>query len=426
MGGTVMDGTPKWPVDLSLLNTWLVEHQGSMVDDLRTLVEIESPSDDPESLGNASRWLEEWIIERAGPPLSLRRERTAGYGDTLVVNWPGSTGREAVASDTKSTSMSDPGSSRVDVVVLAHYDTVWPLGTLAELPFRVEGDVLRGPGIFDMKSGIVQFAWAISALDTFGAPRPPLTIVLNGDEEIGSVASRPIIEEVCRGAGAVLVFEPSEHGALKTARKGVGFFDLAVSGVEAHAGLEPSAGASAITELAHLVLEVVGLNDAGRGTSVNVGTVNGGTRKNVVAGKALAGIDVRIETPEEGARIDDALARLKPHDDRARVELSGGWNRPPMVRTESTTALFSLARRVGESVGLDLREVAVGGGSDGNFAAALGCPVLDGLGAVGGGAHARNEHAQASAMPERAALAAGLLVGLAEPMLARADLAQNT
>ncbi len=338
-----MDGTPRWPVDITLLGTWLVEHQGSMVEDLRTLVEIESPSDDPESLGKASLWLEEWIIERAGPPLSRRREKSAGYGDTLVLTWPGSTERHAAASSAMSTSMSNPGSTAA-VVVLAHYDTVWPLGTLAELPFGVEGDVLRGPGIFDMKAGIVQFAWAISALDTFGAPRPPLTIVLNGDEEIGSVSSRHIIEEVCRGASTVLVFEPSEHGALKTARKGVGFFDLAVRGVEAHAGLDPSAGASAITELAHLVLEVVGLNDAGRGTSVNVGTVNGGTRKNVVAGRALAGIDVRIETPAEGARIDDALARRKPRDDRARLEVSGGWNRPPMVRTESTTALFSLAR----------------------------------------------------------------------------------
>ncbi len=236
-----MEETPTLPVDLTLLSRWLVEHQGSIVDDLRTFVEIESPSDHPESLGNASRWLEDWIIERAGPPLSRRREISAGYGDTLVITWPGSTGRHTVASGAMSTSMTD-ATSTAGLVVLAHYDTVWPLGTLAELPFRVEGDVLRGPGIFDMKAGIVQFAWAIAALDAFGAARPPLTIVLNGDEEIGSVSSRPIIEEVCRDVGAVLVFEPSEHGALKTARKGVGFFDIAVRGVEAHAGLDPSAG----------------------------------------------------------------------------------------------------------------------------------------------------------------------------------------
>jgi glutamate carboxypeptidase len=413
-----MDRTSGWPVDLAAVSAWLYEHKAAMVDDLRALVELESPSDDTESLGKASRWLEEWIIERAGVPLSRRREQTAGYGDTLVLGWPGSPGPLGAAND--------PISGIVDVVALAHYDTVWPLGTLVELPFRVEGDLLSGPGVFDMKAGIVQLAWAIGALDRLGAPRPPFTLLLNGDEEIGSLSSRPIIEEVCAGAGAVLVFEPSEHGALKTARKGVGFFDLAVRGVEAHAGLEPSAGASAVTELAYLVLDVVALNDPECGTSVNVGTVKGGTRKNVVAGRAFAGIDVRIESAEEGARIDDALARLKPRDDRARLLVSGGWNRPPMVRTESTAALFALARHVGESIGLDLSEVAVGGGSDGNFAAALGCPVLDGLGAVGGGAHARDEHVKMSAMPERATLTAGLLAALNHPLVASADLAMKT
>ncbi len=407
-----MDQVPGWPVDLSALRDWLLRNNASMVDDVRAFVELESPSDNTQALGDAARWLEEWIIDRVGPPVSCRREGGAGYGDTLVLTWPGSTeGRERDV---------------VEVVALGHYDTVWPLGTLAELPFRTEGDVLRGPGVFDMKAGIVQFAWAVRALSTLGAPRPPITIVLNGDEEIGSPSSRRTIEEVSAGASVVLVFEPSERGALKTARKGVGFFDLAVRGVEAHAGLDPSAGASAITALAHLVLDIVGLNDMARGTSVNVGLISGGTRKNVVAGAALAGIDVRIETPEEAERIDEALGDLDPRDDRVRLAMSGGWNRPPMVRTEATAALFSLARRIGEGIGLDIGEVAVGGGSDGNFAAALGRPVLDGLGAVGGGAHARDEHASASAMPERAALAAGLLSALTEPLVAMPDLLLKT
>ena len=410
-----MNRAPGWPFDLTAVSGWLNQHQASMVDDLRVFVEIESPSDDTRSLGRAARWLEESMVERVGPLASHRCQRSAGFGDTLVLTWAGSGGSLARTSET------------AEIVALGHYDTVWPLGTLKELPFRVEGDVLRGPGVFDMKTGIVQFAWAVRALDTLGVPRPAITIVLNGDEEIGSPSSRQTIEDVCADASVVLVFEPSEGGALKTARKGVGFFDLAVRGVEAHAGLDPSAGASAITELAYLIVEIVGLNRPERGTSVNVGTVNGGTRKNVVAGGALAGIDVRIETPEEAARIDDGLARLNPRDDRVRIELSGGWNRPPMVRTESTAALFSLARRIGESLGLDLSEVAVGGGSDGNFAAALGRPVLDGLGAVGGGAHARNEHASASAMPQRAALAAGFLAALADPnVVATLDLALKT
>jgi glutamate carboxypeptidase len=409
----------EWPFDLTAVSGWLNEHQASMVDDLRAFVEIESPSDDTRSLGTAARWLEEWIVERVGPLASRRCQRSTGFGDTLVLTWTGSTGSPTPTNETGAV-------VAPKIVALGHYDTVWPLGTLKELPFRVDGDVLRGPGVFDMKTGIVQFAWAVRALDTLGVPRPEVTIVLNGDEEIGSPSSRQTIEDVCADSSIVLVFEPSEHGGLKTARKGVGFFDLAVHGVEAHAGLDPSAGASAITEMAYLILEIVGLNDPGRGTSVNVGTLTGGTRKNVVAGAALAGIDVRIETPEEADRIDEALTRLHPHDDRVRLDLSGGWNRPPMVRTETTAALFSLARQVGESIGLDLHEVAVGGGSDGNFAAALGCPVLDGLGAVGGGAHARNEHASVSAMPQRAALAAGFLAALADPKVATTfDLAHS-
>jgi glutamate carboxypeptidase len=308
--------------------------------------------------------------------------------------------------------MNWPGTGH-PVALLAHYDTVWPLGTLAELPFALDGDIITGPGVFDMKAGLVQAVWSLRALDEFDLPRPPVRLLLNGDEEVGSPSSRPTIESTCADAAAVLVFEPSSNGALKTARKGVGFFDIEVRGVAAHAGLDPTLGASAITALAHLTLDLASLTDLVAGTSVNVGTVAGGTRKNVTAGEATAGVDVRVPNPTEAARIDRALARLDPHEDRVTVAVSGGWNRPPMPRSEGTGALFNRARALAAHININLQETSVGGASDGNFAAALGRPVLDGLGALGAGAHARTEHATISGMVDRAALSAAILTSLA-------------
>jgi glutamate carboxypeptidase len=264
-----------------------------------------------------------------------------------------------------------------------------------------------------MKAGLVQAVWSLRALDEFDLPRPPVRLLLNGDEEVGSPSSRPTIESTCADAAAVLVFEPSSNGALKTARKGVGFFDIEVRGVAAHAGLDPTLGASAITALAHLTLDLVSLTDLVAGTSVNVGTVAGGTRKNVTAGEAVAGVDVRVSDPAEAARIDRALARLDPQEDRVTVAVSGGWNRPPMPRSEGTVALFNRARALAAHINIDLQETSAGGASDGNFAAALGRPVLDGLGALGDGAHARTEHATVSGMLDRAALSAAIITSLA-------------
>jgi glutamate carboxypeptidase len=385
--------TPPPPeVYVPALQSWIVGQREPMLADLRTYVELESPSDDLNALADALGWIESWVVSRLGEPMSCQREDGGSYGSTTVMDWPG-TGHP--------------------VALLAHYDTVWPLGTLAELPFALDGDIITGPGVFDMKAGLVQAVWSLRALDEFDLPRPPVRLLLNGDEEVGSPSSRPTIESTCADAAAVLVFEPSSNGALKTARKGVGFFDIEVRGVAAHAGLDPTLGASAITALAHLTLDLVSLTDLVAGTSVNVGTVAGGTRKNVTAGEAVAGVDVRVSDPAEAARIDRALARLDPQEDRVTVAVSGGWNRPPMPRSEGTVALFNRARALAAHINIDLQETSAGGASDGNFAAALGRPVLDGLGALGDGAHARTEHATVSGMLDRAALSAAIITSLA-------------
>ncbi|HEX4817114.1 MAG TPA: M20/M25/M40 family metallo-hydrolase, partial [Nonomuraea sp.] len=284
--------------------------------------------------------------------------------------------------------------------------------TLAAWPFAVVDGKATGPGVFDMKTGLVQSIWALRGLRELGLPHPSVRYLFNGDEEIGSPASRPVIEECAGDASAVLVFEASADGALKTARKGVGIFHVRFRGVEAHAGLEPANGASAIDELARVVRRLHDLSDPASGTTVNVGVVSGGTGSNVVAGAARAEVDVRVASQAEADRVDAALAGLRPHDPRAAIEVRGGWNRPVMERGAGTARLFGIARTVAAGIGVDLRERSVGGASDGNFAAALGRPVLDGLGAVGAGAHARHEHISVDGMVERAALTAGLLHAL--------------
>ncbi|MCW2900706.1 MAG: peptidase [Streptosporangiaceae bacterium] len=380
-------------IDVAALHQWVRSHTADMLDDLRDYVRLETPSDDLAALAAGRDWVVSWVERRLGAPAAIRTEPGGLHGDTVVLDYGGT----------------EAGT----VVVLAHYDTVWPLGTLQELPFTVDGDVIRGPGVFDMKAGLVQAVWAVRALREAGLALPPLRLVLNGDEEIGSPASRPIIEDSCRDAAAVLVFEASAGGAVKTARKGVGLFDLTLTGVEAHAGLDPTAGASAVTALAELITESTALTDLAAGTTVNVGVVSGGTRRNVTAGSAQAGIDVRVADQAEADRVERALTGWRPSDRRVTARLDGGWNRPVMARTPAIAELFERARALAAQLGIDLEETAVGGASDGNFAAALGRPVLDGFGAVGAGAHARDEHATVSGMVERAALAAAFLTSLA-------------
>jgi glutamate carboxypeptidase len=282
---------------------------------------------------------------------------------------------------------------------------VWPAGELSKRAFSIEDGTARGPGVFDMKSGIVLSIMALRSLTD-----RPVTVLLTSDEEAGSSSSRALIEAEASRCRAVLVLEPSlPGGALKTARKGVGRFTIKAIGRAAHAGIEPEKGVNAIEEISKQILKLQRMSDSRRGTTVTVGVVQGGTRSNVVPAEAGAEIDVRVTTIEEAERIAHAIKSLDAELDDARLEIHGGITRPPMERTEDTARLFRLAQDLAAQIGMDLREGATGGASDGNFTAALGIPTLDGLGAVGGGAHATDEWVDIPSLPERAALIAGLI-----------------
>lgn len=376
-------------VDVGGIHAWLAQRSQDLVEDLVVLAKMETPSDDLDLLAGGLTYVEHWVVERLGEPDARSLHPSDQYGSMLVLDYRGDGERR--------------------VVGLGHYDTVFSAGTLDSWPVRVDGDHVTGPGVFDMKGGLVQLVWALRALAELGIPRPPVRLVLNGDEEIGSPFSRPLLEQASVDAAAVLVFEASADGALKTARKGVGLFDVTARGIEAHSGLDPEAGASAIDEIARAITILHEGADLSRGTSINAGIVCGGTRANVVAGAARAKLDIRVSTLEEQARVDELFASLTSKDERVQLQTSGGWNRPIMLRTDSIAHMYALARGVGERIGANLAEASVGGASDGNFVAALGIPVLDGLGAVGSGAHARHENISITGMVERSALAGGLL-----------------
>jgi glutamate carboxypeptidase len=303
--------------------------------------------------------------------------------------------------------------ARCRVLLLGHLDTVWPLGTLSRWPFDIQGDRATGPGVFDMKAGVVQLLAAVSMLDDPDG----VWALLTSDEEIGSAAAQPVIADAVRGAEAVLVFEPSADGALKTARKGVAQYTVRVAGRAAHAGLEPERGVNAAVEAARQVLSIAALAAPDEGTTVTPTMISAGTAANVVPSAATVAVDVRAATLAEQERVSGALHGLRPVAPGAAVEVIQGMRVPPL-QAESSRELFDLARQAAAGLGSPpLRGVAVGGGSDGNFTAALGVPTLDGLGAVGGNAHAEGEWASLAAMPERAALAARLI----ELILRRCD-----
>lgn len=305
------------------------------------------------------------------------------------------------------------GSSRV--LLLGHFDTVWDLGTLARMPIAERSGRLTGPGIFDMKGGLAIALQAIRALRHAGWPEGLEAVCLwTSDEETGSATSRELIEREAKASTAVLVFEPGlADGEVKTARKGVGQFVVSVTGVSSHSGIDPGAGASAVHALARVITSLEGLNDLSRGISVNAGVVRGGTRSNVVAETAEAEVDVRVARAEDAPAVTRALRALAVDDPRIQVRVSGAINRPPFERTEGVAALYRMACDVARELDFDLGEGATGGASDGNFTGALGVPTLDGLGAIGGGAHAIDEHIVIAMLPRRAALAAGLLRRLA-------------
>jgi glutamate carboxypeptidase len=359
-----------------------------MVASLRQLVELESPSHDKAALDTLGRHLAA-EFRRIGGRTRIHSQKHAG--DHLQVDLPG---------------------AGKPILILGHMDTVWNLGTLASMPFRVAKGRAFGPGSFDMKAGIVQAIYAIKALQELGGRLPrAITVLLVSDEEIGSHSSRPITEALAKKSAAVLVLEPSQgpRGALKTSRKGVGAYHVKVEGREAHSGLDSDKGASAILELARQLLVIEKFTDHKRRITVNPGVVRGGTRTNVVAGQATAEVDARVSQSKDSAYLDKKFRSLKPFDKRCRVETTGGIGRPPMERSKMGVALFTLARRLAKELGWEIEEASVGGGSDGNFTAALGIPTLDGLGAVGEGAHARHESVVIAEMPRRAALLARLI-----------------
>jgi glutamate carboxypeptidase len=306
---------------------------------------------------------------------------------------------------------SDVSANGKQLLVVGHLDTVWPIGTLAARPFRVEADRAYGPGIFDMKAGVMLSSFAMRALKELSrATKRPTTLLMTCDEETGSHFSKDIIEDEARCSHAALVLEPPiPGGTIKTGRKGVGEFELIIRGRPAHAGNDPRAGISAITEMAHQILAINKLSDYERGTTLNVGVARGGVLSNVIAAEAHAFIDMRFQTVEEGTRIIEAMSKLQPVLKGARMEVRGGINRPPLVRTPETGVLFEQARSLASEIGFELKEGSVGGGSDGNFIAALGVPVLDGLGVDGAGAHAEHEHIIISDIPRRAALLTRLI-----------------
>jgi glutamate carboxypeptidase len=343
-----------------------------MVEALRRLVEAESFSTDPDGVARCGSVLDELCREALGSPTEVvgahRRWRRPGHQPVLV---------------------------------LCHFDTVWPPGTLRDFPFSVEDGVIRGPGAFDMKAGIVQ------GLEALRGTEGPVTVLFTSDEEIGSPTSRPLIEEEARSARAVLVLEPAAGRAVKVARKGVGQWRVEIEGRAAHAGLAPEKGANAAVELAHQVLAAERLADPDAGTTVTVTRVGGGSAGNVVPESAWFVVDARMWTDREVDRIEAGLAGLEPSVPGTRLETTGGMNRGPLERSASD----HLYRRL-LSLGYDVGAAEVGGASDGNLTAALGVPTLDGLGPVGGGAHARDEHVILAEMPRRAEMVARLLEDL--------------
>jgi glutamate carboxypeptidase len=366
---------------------------GPMLNAIGTLVSHETPTGNKAALDELASFLAAQYRALGG---SVARVRNRDGGDHLHI-------RHGL-----------PDDPEPPVLVLGHFDTVWPIGTLAHRPFRVVGNRASGPGIFDMKAGLVLFQFALAGCRLRGLPFPrPIELLLTSDEEIGSPTSRRLVEEAAGRAAHVLVLEPPlPGGALKTARKGVGRFTLDVTGRAAHAGVDPSSGVSAIVELAHQVLAIGELADPAAGSTLSVGLIQGGTAPNVVPASARAVIDARASTRAEVQRLEMAMAALGPMLPGAKLAVTGGFNRPPMERTPAIAALFAKAKKVGQVLGLELTEGATGGGSDGNFTAALGVPTLDGLGAPGGGAHADDEHILVDALPARAALLAGLLLSL--------------
>jgi glutamate carboxypeptidase len=373
----------------------LSERLEEMLSLTRRIVEIESPSGDEEGSRAVVELLSE-VARGIEGVTSVERLKSENYGEHLRV------------------SAFNDARGKGSLLIVGHTDTVHPRGSLRERSWREESGRIYGPGIFDMKANCSLVLESLRALSLLKiTPRRPLVLLLTCDEETGSMTGRALIEEAAERARCALVLEPpASGGRVKTARKGTGIFRLRALGLAAHAGLEPEKGASAILEMARQIQRLHEMSDAARGTTINVGVVRGGTSSNVVAAEASAEVDVRFSTLEEARRIDEEMRSLKPFDERVRLSMEGGINRPPLERTEQVALLYEHARRVAAMLDFELGEASVGGASDGNFIAAQGTPVLDGLGIEGDGAHAVHEHIVVDGIAQRGALLAGLIATL--------------
>lgn len=361
-----------------------------LIDCIRQLVEAESPSDQPDLHEAPRRIIEGYLRELGLNPMALRGANCSRHVYASPVSRP---------------------RGRPLQLLVGHYDTVWPAGTLAKRPFAVDGNLLRGPGSFDMKGGIAQMLFALEAVEQAGGDLPVTPCVfINSDEEIGSRSSTRYIRRLARASVRALVMEPAlgEEGRLKTARKGIGRYDVKVFGRPAHAGLNPEQGSSAILELAAVIQQLFSINDPAAGVSVNVGTIDGGLKPNVVAPHSSAVVDVRVPTHADAERVDDAIRSITPTLEGTRIVIEGGIGRPSMEPTPDNRRLWKQARALGRALGLDLEEASVGGGSDGNTTSQY-TATLDGLGPVGDGAHAEHEFLNIDRTIERAALLALLL-----------------
>lgn len=369
-------------------------HQENLNDSLallRALVEHESPTNDKPAADRLSQFLKA-TLEGFGATVQVLPQ--PGYGDFLRAEF---------------------GSGEGQILVLCHFDTVWPLGEIGRRPIFDKDGKIYGPGIFDMKCGVMFSLMGLRTIRDLGLKtKRKIVLLYNSDEEVGSPESRPIIEAEAKQSDVVLVLEPTvpPHGALKTSRKGVGRFEMKVYGRPSHSGSNHAGGVSALEELARQIIKIHGMTDYTTGTTTNVGIASGGTRPNVVAADAQAEIDLRVITLAEADRMVNTILNLTPFHPEARIEVTGGMNRPPMERTPAIEKLFYHARDLAAEMGFELRESATGGGSDGCFTGALGIPTLDGLGAVGAGGHSYDEHVVISTVAQRAALFTKLLVTL--------------
>jgi glutamate carboxypeptidase len=375
------------------VKSYCLEQAPAMTALLKEFVEMETPGEDKEALDRFGQKLAKHLAE-SGFGVEILPQQD--WGNHLLATW---------------------GSGPVRVLTLCHMDTVWPVGTVQERPFSVENDVATGPGANDMKSGIVALVYAVRALETLGInPGVRVSALFNSDEEQGSLSSRAIIEQQARKSDVCFVIEPGTAGSggIKTWRKGVGIFQVEIKGKASHAGVDPDAGVHAIAEMAHQIQIIHALGDRAQGTTVSVGVVEGGSKSNVIPDYAKATVDTRAMTMQEAERLVTTFHGLKPANPQARIEVSGGMNRPPMEKSDTTDRLYRLAADISAALGLKVAEEGSGGGTDGNFVAAVGTPVLDGLGPLGGKSHSPEEFCLLETIPLRSALLAMLLIRVGE------------